>query len=372
MRRLLIALVFGAIAALAPAPGPGGAAHAAGGGKNSKTGKGAGGAGDSKMREAARSFFQAAQVLYEKGKFREAALQFQNAFDEEPLAAFAYNAAQAWDRAGERDKAIASYKKYLEFKESETDAEQVKARLAVLEKELAAGDRRRPRPRRATCRSPTRSRSPGTSTRPSSPTRTRSTCWWAWARARCSASRSTRWPCTSRTTRRGRASPASPGRRAAPTTRRWPRAAWSPASSSRANSPSTPSCASPAPSPPPTSASPYREALGDDVTDKATPDVRKAAEAFLALFDEDVKENEEMAYPHRPRRAGGSGAARQVQVGRAQPARGARRVGHLAGRQAHQRRPQGRAHLPHRLAGQIASITSATATATITSTSISS
>lgn len=38
----------------------------------------------------------------------------------------------------------------------------------------------------------------------------------------------------------------------------------------------------------------YREALGDDATDKAAPAVQKDAEAFLALFDRDVKKGEEM------------------------------------------------------------------------------
>ena len=44
----------------------------------------------------------------------------------------------------------------------------------------------------------------------------------------------------------------------------------------------------------------YREALGDDVSDKASPEVRRDAEAFLALFDRDMKEGDELVIRTTP------------------------------------------------------------------------
>ena len=91
-----------------------------------------------KMREAARKFFETGKLLHDRGRFKEAAAEFERAYGEEPLAAFLYNAAQSYDEAGDHARAIAGYKKYLGFKESAAEAEQIKARLDVLEKETAA------------------------------------------------------------------------------------------------------------------------------------------------------------------------------------------------------------------------------------------
>ena len=91
-----------------------------------------------KMREAARQFYDTGKLLHDRGKFKEAAAEFERAYGEEPLPAFVYNAAQSWDEAGDHAHAIASYKRYLGFKESASEAPQIKARLEVLEKESAA------------------------------------------------------------------------------------------------------------------------------------------------------------------------------------------------------------------------------------------
>ncbi len=86
-------------------------------------------------RAAAKKFFETGQLLYERGKFKEAAAEFEHAFAEEPRAAFVYNAAQSYDKAGDRAAAVLAYRKYLGFKESKADAAQIGARIAVLEKE---------------------------------------------------------------------------------------------------------------------------------------------------------------------------------------------------------------------------------------------
>jgi tetratricopeptide (TPR) repeat protein len=93
-------------------------------------------AGDDKHK-AARRFFETGQLLYQRGRFVEAATEFERAYGEEPLPAFVYNAAQAYDKAGDGPHAIATYKQYLGFPASAADAELVRARIAVLEKAAA-------------------------------------------------------------------------------------------------------------------------------------------------------------------------------------------------------------------------------------------
>lgn len=293
-------VVVAVVAALALLAGARTAVAAGGGGKSPKAPKGGATAPASAaappMHDAARSFFQAGQALYEKGKFAEAAKAFQSAFDEEPLAALAYNAAQSWDRAGDRAMAIAAYRKYLGFKESESDAEQVKARLAVLEKEAAAPVATAPRHTPLPYKEPVTGHVyqtfvtydgrefvlVGVGTRKVFGFKVYSMAMYIEdeaARKGFPKLAGQAGGADNETLLKSGLVPGFiiQGEFAKHAILRFARAVS--AADQRKS---------------------YRESLGDDVTDKATPEVRKAAEAFLALFDEDVKEGEEMAIHTEP------------------------------------------------------------------------
>jgi tetratricopeptide (TPR) repeat protein len=250
-----------------------------------------------KMKSAARSFYEAAQALYDKGRFRDAAVQFQNAYDEDPVPAFIYNACQSLDKAGDRAQAIACYKRYLGFKESKEDAAQLAARLEVLEREekAATAPVAAPAPAPAAPRhTPLPYKEPvtglvfdtflmvdgkeyvlvGVGTR-------KVIGFKVYAMALYIEDEAARKGFTKLAGQAGGADAKTlqksglvpgfiiQGEFGKHAIMRFTRAVS--AADQRKS---------------------YREALGDDATDKATPEVRKAAEDFLALFSDDVKDGD--------------------------------------------------------------------------------
>ncbi|MSP61385.1 MAG: hypothetical protein EXR72_13770 [Myxococcales bacterium] len=89
-------------------------------------------------QQAAKRFWDAGERLFQQGRFKDAAIEFDHAFDEQPLPDFAYNAAQAYDKAGLRIEAVTSYTRYLGLpKRDPKDDASVKARIAVITRELS-------------------------------------------------------------------------------------------------------------------------------------------------------------------------------------------------------------------------------------------
>lgn len=116
MRRLLvIAMLLGAAGArAAPKPSP---------------------AGDEKGG-AARRFYETGMLHYERGEFLDAAREFERAFGEQASPALLYNIGSAYDKAGERRKAVAAYRKYVDTMPESKDVAAARARADILDREL--------------------------------------------------------------------------------------------------------------------------------------------------------------------------------------------------------------------------------------------
>jgi tetratricopeptide (TPR) repeat protein len=84
---------------------------------------------------AARRFFEAGTLLYDRGEFLDAAKEFERAFSEKPLPAFLYNIATSYDKGGDRRKAVENYRKYAVAMPDAKDNAVARARADVLERE---------------------------------------------------------------------------------------------------------------------------------------------------------------------------------------------------------------------------------------------
>ena len=83
--------------------------------------------------QQAKAHFDRGQALFEKAQFAAAALEFQAAYEFQPLALLLWNAAQAYRKAGDDDQATDYYKRYL-------DADPKSNKRAAVEKILAELD----------------------------------------------------------------------------------------------------------------------------------------------------------------------------------------------------------------------------------------
>jgi tetratricopeptide (TPR) repeat protein len=86
-------------------------------------------------RVAAKRFYEAGTLLYERGEFADAAKEFERAYGEEPLPAFLYNIGSAYDKAGDRKRAVEAYRKYVAANVDSNDSAVARARADVLERE---------------------------------------------------------------------------------------------------------------------------------------------------------------------------------------------------------------------------------------------
>ena len=82
--------------------------------------------------QEAKVAFEEAQTLYTKDQFEEAAAKFMVAFDKKPFSSFLFNAAVAYEKALQYQKAVDAFQKYLEIDPQARDAADVKARVDSL------------------------------------------------------------------------------------------------------------------------------------------------------------------------------------------------------------------------------------------------
>ena len=88
--------------------------------------------------EVSKRFYEAGTQAFEAGHFREAAAQYERAFTAEPLPAFYYDVASAYDKAGALDEALVAYRRYLTLPTHDVkDDPAVRARIDVIERSLA-------------------------------------------------------------------------------------------------------------------------------------------------------------------------------------------------------------------------------------------
>lgn len=90
----------------------------------------------------AEAFFRVAKAAYSRKEYRPAAIAFEAAFREAPHPAALYNAALAWELAGEPDRAADAHHASLKLTDrlTEAQAKDARERLARLEKQIAVVD----------------------------------------------------------------------------------------------------------------------------------------------------------------------------------------------------------------------------------------
>ncbi len=88
--------------------------------------------------QEAKAAFEEAQTLYTKEQFEDAAGKFMVAFDKKPFSSFLFNAAVAYEKALQYQKAVEAFQRYLELDPQARDAAEVKARIESLKSVLAA------------------------------------------------------------------------------------------------------------------------------------------------------------------------------------------------------------------------------------------
>jgi tetratricopeptide (TPR) repeat protein len=92
-------------------------------------------AGDDDKKALAKKYFETGMVLYDRGDFLDAARDFERAYHESQIPAFMYNIASAYDKGGERAKAVTAYRKYAELSKDPNEVASAKKRADVLERE---------------------------------------------------------------------------------------------------------------------------------------------------------------------------------------------------------------------------------------------
>jgi len=83
----------------------------------------------------ARRFYDSGTVLFNRGQFLDAAREFEHAYSEKALPDILYNIGLAYDKGGERMKAVDAYRKYVAGMPNAPDCAIARARADVLERE---------------------------------------------------------------------------------------------------------------------------------------------------------------------------------------------------------------------------------------------
>ncbi|HEY7955472.1 MAG TPA: chalcone isomerase family protein [Polyangia bacterium] len=90
---------------------------------------------DDEKRTAAKRFYDSGMLLYDRGEFLDAAKEFERSYGEAPLPAMLYNIAQAYDKGGDRARAVENYRKYVKAAPDAKDNAVAASRADVLERE---------------------------------------------------------------------------------------------------------------------------------------------------------------------------------------------------------------------------------------------
>src|SRR5215471_11919271 len=84
--------------------------------------------------QAARRHFEHAEKLYALGKFEEALVEYEAAYEAKPLAGFLFNIGQCYRNLGNYKQAVFSFRKYLDEKPDAKNRDAVEQLIADLEK----------------------------------------------------------------------------------------------------------------------------------------------------------------------------------------------------------------------------------------------
>ncbi|NTX17053.1 tetratricopeptide repeat protein [Myxococcus sp. CA056] len=100
-------------------------------------------AANAAARTEARRAFERGTRLYDQARYAEAATAFEQAYRQVPNGVVLYNLGQCYEKLGELDKALTSYREYLRLVPKAKDRQGVQNRITNLETRLEAA--RRPR-----------------------------------------------------------------------------------------------------------------------------------------------------------------------------------------------------------------------------------
>ncbi|MCE9669899.1 PEGA domain-containing protein [Myxococcus stipitatus] len=95
-------------------------------------------AANASARAAARRAFERGSRLYQQARYAEAAAAFEEAHSRAPNGVSLYNLGQCYEKLGELEKALTSYREYLRLEPKATDREGVEQRIADLDARFEA------------------------------------------------------------------------------------------------------------------------------------------------------------------------------------------------------------------------------------------
>ncbi len=99
---------------------------------------------ESPTQALAKKHYETGKSYYEIANYKEALEEFEKAFKLQPLPALLYNIGRCHESLGNLKAAIASYREYLAKQKESADRAVIEARIANLEKRLAAEQPARP------------------------------------------------------------------------------------------------------------------------------------------------------------------------------------------------------------------------------------
>src|SRR5438128_9667623 len=88
----------------------------------------------------AREHFEKGKTLMDLTKYNEAAAEYEAAYAAKPDPTLLYNIAQAYRLAGNPEKAVHFYRKYLQYVPKSPYRSDVEEKIATLEKQIKSGE----------------------------------------------------------------------------------------------------------------------------------------------------------------------------------------------------------------------------------------
>lgn len=128
--------------------------------------------------DAARDTFRIGEAAYSDGRFEEALLHFERAYELSHRPQLLFNIGQAADRSGDRRRALAAFEAYLAEVESSANRAFVQSRIDVLRREFADADPSSEPPGPGVEEAPAEDESTGAIGETERPSRTRRIAGW--------------------------------------------------------------------------------------------------------------------------------------------------------------------------------------------------